>query len=76
MSEQGLLGDGASALVDMESGKVASAKNARRWPTAFDFPACPAETNCFGAPADRKNAPLIVLWLGCPCDDSEVVSPR
>src|SRR5262249_55602277 len=34
---RGLLGDRAFALVDAETGKVASAKNPRRWPTLFDF---------------------------------------
>ena len=34
---RGLLGDRAYALVDSETGKVASAKNPRRWPNLFDF---------------------------------------
>jgi uncharacterized protein YcbX len=34
---QGLLGDRAYALVDTETGKVASAKNPRRWPNLFEF---------------------------------------
>ena len=34
---RGLLGDRAYALVDRETGKVASAKNPRRWPNLFDF---------------------------------------
>jgi uncharacterized protein YcbX len=33
----GLLGDRAYALVDDSDGKVASAKNPRKWPTLFDF---------------------------------------
>jgi uncharacterized protein YcbX len=33
----GLLGDRAYALVDSSDGKVASAKNPRKWPTLFDF---------------------------------------
>jgi uncharacterized protein YcbX len=37
MTDRGLLGDRAFALVDAETGKVASAKNPRRWPTLFDF---------------------------------------
>jgi uncharacterized protein len=37
VTEHGLLGDRALALVDAETGKVASAKNPRRWPNLFDF---------------------------------------
>jgi hypothetical protein len=36
VTEQGLLGDRAYALVDAETGKVASAKNPKRWPNLFD----------------------------------------
>jgi uncharacterized protein YcbX len=44
VSERGLLGDRAFALVDPETGKVVSAKNPRRWPNLFDFRAAYAET--------------------------------
>lgn len=37
VSMRGVLGDRAHALVDRETGKVASAKNPRKWPTLFDF---------------------------------------
>src|SRR5437016_5073215 len=37
VTERGLLGDRAFALVDVETGKVASAKNPRRWPNLFEF---------------------------------------
>jgi uncharacterized protein YcbX len=37
VTQLGLLGDRAYALVDAETGKVASAKNPRRWPNLFDF---------------------------------------
>lgn len=37
VTERGLHGDRAWALLDVETGKVASAKNPRRWPTLFDF---------------------------------------
>jgi hypothetical protein len=37
LTERGLLGDRAYALVDTETGKVASAKNPRRWPNLFQF---------------------------------------
>src|ERR687888_878600 len=37
VTERGLLGDRAYALVDRSDGKVASAKNPRKWPQLFDF---------------------------------------
>src|SRR5712691_10872503 len=37
VTERGLLGDRAYALVDRADGKVASAKNPRKWPQLFDF---------------------------------------
>jgi len=37
VTERGLLGDRAYALVDNSDGKVASAKNPRKWPNLFDF---------------------------------------
>jgi uncharacterized protein len=37
LTERGLFGDRAYALVDPSDGKVASAKNPRKWPTLFEF---------------------------------------
>jgi len=37
ITERGLLGDRAYALVDRSDGKVASAKNPRKWSQLFDF---------------------------------------
>ena len=37
VTERGLLGDRAYALVDSADGKVATAKNPRKWPHLFDF---------------------------------------
>jgi uncharacterized protein YcbX len=37
VSERGLRGDRAYALVDAETGKVVSAKNPRKWPNLFEF---------------------------------------
>ena len=37
VTERGLLGDRAYALVDSADGKVATAKNPRKWPTLFGF---------------------------------------
>jgi uncharacterized protein YcbX len=37
VDERGLLGDRAYALVDAADGKIASAKNPRKWPNLFSF---------------------------------------
>jgi uncharacterized protein len=37
VTERGLIGDRVYALVDQETGKVASAKNPRKWGTLFNF---------------------------------------
>jgi uncharacterized protein YcbX len=37
VTDRGLLGDRAYALVDSSDGKVATAKNPRKWPRLFDF---------------------------------------
>jgi len=37
VTERGLLGDRAYALVDSSDGKVATAKNPRKWPRLFEF---------------------------------------
>jgi uncharacterized protein YcbX len=43
VTPRGLLGDRAFALIDAETGKVASAKNPRLWPNLFDFRAAYVE---------------------------------
>jgi uncharacterized protein YcbX len=43
VTEGGLLGDRAYALVDSSDGKVASAKNPQKWPSLFDFRAALAD---------------------------------
>ena len=43
ITERGLLGDRAYALVDRATGKVVSAKNPRKWPSMFAFRAAFAE---------------------------------
>lgn len=37
ITAKGIHGDRASALVDIETGKIVSAKNPRRWPNMFSF---------------------------------------
>src|SRR5919109_236706 len=49
VTERGLLGDRAYALVDRSDGKVASAKNPRKWPQLFDFRAAFIDTPHPGA---------------------------
>src|SRR5205809_5326638 len=51
---RGLLGDRAYALVDSSDGKVATAKNPRKWPRLFDFRATFVEP----ARADAKVPPV------------------
>lgn len=66
VTDRGLLGDRAYALVDNADGKVASAKNPRKWPTLFDFRA-----TFVGAP--RVGAPLPALRITFP-DGGQVES--
>ena len=49
VSERGLVGDRAYALVDSADGKVASAKNPRKWPQLFDFRVAFVDTPRHGA---------------------------
>src|SRR5919201_748406 len=50
VTDRGLLGDRAYALVDRSDGKVASAKNPRKWPQLFDYRAAFVEPPRPGAP--------------------------
>src|SRR2546421_2368936 len=50
VTQRGLLGDRAYALVDRAGGKVASAKNPRKWPQLFDFRAAFVDTPRSGVP--------------------------
>jgi uncharacterized protein len=61
VTERGLLGDRALALVDVETGKVASAKNPRRWPNLFDFRAAYIEP-----PVDAGSSPLPPVRITLP----------
>ena len=49
LTEHGLLGDRAYALVDPSNGKVVSAKNPKKWGRLFDFRAALAEPPRVGA---------------------------
>jgi uncharacterized protein YcbX len=59
VTEQGLLGDRTYALVDGGDGKVASAKNPRKWPDLFAFRAR------FTAPP-RPGSPLPAVQITLP----------
>src|SRR5258708_36824323 len=48
VTKGGLLGDRAYALIDTSDGKVASAKNPRKWPRLFDFRAALADAPTAG----------------------------
>ncbi|HYN23771.1 MAG TPA: MOSC N-terminal beta barrel domain-containing protein [Pyrinomonadaceae bacterium] len=48
VTQGGLVGDRAYALVDSSDGKVASAKNPRKWPQVFDFRAALADAPMTG----------------------------
>jgi uncharacterized protein YcbX len=44
VTKLGLVGDRAYALIDKETGKVASARNPRKWEKLFDYPSVFMET--------------------------------
>jgi len=58
VTERGLLGDRAYALLDGSDGKVASAKNPRKWPNLFDFRAALVEP-----PRISANLPPVRITL-------------
>jgi uncharacterized protein YcbX len=68
MSERGLLGDRAYALVDAHDGKIASAKNPRKWPHLFDFRAA------YGEPP-RRDAAMPPVHITLP-DGTRTVSTQ
>jgi MOSC domain-containing protein len=58
VTERGLVGDRAYALIDKETGKVASAKNPRKWEKLFDF-----RSVFMDPPQVAKNIPHIRITL-------------
>jgi uncharacterized protein YcbX len=54
VTERGLIGDRTSALIDQQTGKVASAKNPRKWGKLFDFRAA-----FIDAPQVVENIPAV-----------------
>jgi uncharacterized protein YcbX len=59
VTEAGLIGDRAYAIIDNSTGKVASAKNPRKWARLFDCHASFVEP-------PRKNHPVPPVWIMLP----------
>jgi uncharacterized protein YcbX len=76
VTEGGLLGDRAFVLVDAADGKVASAKNPRKWPHLFDFRATYAEPPRPGGPLPplRITLPDGTALAGGPADRDRTLS--
>ena len=66
--EGGLIGDRAYALIDNTTGKIASAKNPRKWARLFDCHASFVEP-------PRKGHPLPPVWIMLP-DGSNITSDQ
>ncbi len=63
VTDRGLLGDRAYALLDVQSGKIASAKNPKKWAKLLDFHAAFAET-------PHKDEPIPSINIVLPSGDS------
>lgn len=76
VTERGLLGDRAYALVDASDGKVASAKNPRKWGRLFDFRAAFVEQPRRGEPIPpvRITLPDGTLYTSEQGDIDQVLS--
>lgn len=59
MTDLGVLGDRAFALVDVETGKVVSAKNPQKWPNLFYYRAA------YTSPPEKGALPTIGITLPC-----------
>jgi uncharacterized protein YcbX len=68
VKEYGFFGDRAFALVDNSDGKVATAKNPRKWPNLFAFRATYMEP-----PSGGSKTPLVLITLP---DNSTVISDQ
>src|SRR5207249_6799657 len=76
VTQSGLVGDRAYALVDSSDGKVASAKNPRKWPRLFDFRAALADVPQSGAkaPPVRVTLPNGTLLNSEQADVHQIIS--
>jgi hypothetical protein len=64
VTERGLLGDRAYALVDSSDGKAATAKNPRKWPHLFDFRATLVEPAAASGGGVSTVAPVRIALPG------------
>jgi uncharacterized protein YcbX len=77
ITSQGLLGDRAYALVDSSNGKVASAKNPRKWPYLFDFRAAFVDPRALVRLCRRSGSPCrMAPWSAVSNPISTRSSPR
>jgi len=76
VSEVGLLGDRAYAIVDLADGKIASAENPRKWPELFCFRAAFVDPPQSGAkvPSVRITLPDGAVVTSDQADISEILS--
>src|SRR6266498_5268610 len=76
VTERGLLGDRAYALVDSSDGKVASAKNPRKWSQLFDFRAAFVDPPRPGAklPPVRITLPQGTVVTSAQSDVNQILS--
>ena len=58
VTKTGLIGDRAYALIDSLDGKVATAKNPRKWPTLFDFRAVLADAQDLASRCRQSASPF------------------
>jgi uncharacterized protein YcbX len=73
LTERGLLGDRAYALRDKSDGKIATAKNPRKWPNLFDFSATLLGVRSAG---DKLPAARITLPDGTTIDTDRTDASR
>ena len=76
MTTGGLLGDRAYGLIDSSDGKVATAKNPRKWPEMFNFRAALVDVPHAGSkmPSVRINLPDGTLVVSDQSDVNQVLS--
>ncbi len=76
ITDRGLLGDRAYALLDSSDGKIASAKNPRKWPQLFDFRASFLDAPRVGAmlPPVRITLPDGTVLSSTDSDLSRILS--
>ncbi len=76
VTERGLLGDRVYALMDPSTGKVASAKNPRKWPDLFNFRATYTESPRPGVkiPPVRITVPEGTMITGEQSDVDQTLS--